>query len=230
MTPTWKYWTGTSPVSTYITMKPGAWDHWTTNTATITTTVPYETKQVWGTWNGEHYVYKVPDYKYTTGTNTTAWQTWNERYVSKLVGGRVDPMYEAQRQAAEIEVAARLARQATARDKAKVLLKENLSVAQQAMMKRHGYFHVRSQHGKIYRIYTNRSDHNNIYEVDRQGRQLRQLCAQPRGGQPYEDSWLAQKLTLELAEDAFLAAAYKYEIRNAREQGAVCNLEDLVPA
>jgi hypothetical protein len=98
------------------------------------------------------------------------------------------------------------------------------------MMKRHGYFHIRSQHGKIYRIYTNRSDHNNIYEVDRQGKQLRQLCAQPRGGQPYEDSWLAQKLTLELAEDAFLEAAYKVDIHNAREQGAVCNLDDLVLA
>jgi hypothetical protein len=90
--------------------------------------------------------------------------------------------------------------------RAKRLLIENITPAQRATLKTHGYFDVQVK-GKTYRIKW--GSHGNVYLVDR-GREVRSFCIQPPDT-PDGDTMLAQKLLLEADEESFL------KIANARE-------------
>jgi hypothetical protein len=90
--------------------------------------------------------------------------------------------------------------------KADALLKEWLSPEQRATLESYGHFEVRgSQTGKCYRIRRGRS--MNIDEVSQEGDLGRVWCFGPVGHLPLGDVMLAQKLALEIDEQATLAVA-----------------------
>jgi hypothetical protein len=96
-----------------------------------------------------------------------------------------------------------------AEQKALVLLKEWLSLAQLARFESYGHFEViGSRTGKRYRIRYNRVV--NIDELDERGAQVATWCFGPEGSLPRGDIMLAQKIALENDEDAALAIAIRH--------------------
>lgn len=90
------------------------------------------------------------------------------------------------------------------------LLLEHLTPEQRAMLDARGYFEVIGGRTRTtYRI--NRGTQINIDVMDRGNRRLHRLCFQPRGAPATGDVMLAQKVMLELDEDAALAAAIRHE-------------------
>lgn len=111
----------------------------------------------------------------------------------------------------------RLARQAEARRiekqrkrreaeaRAEILLKQSLTPAQKAQLKRFGYFFVEgNKTGRRYRIRNGRSLNVDIMQGNKV---TARLCAHPSDDVPNMDTMLVQKIYLECMEDEFLRIA-----------------------
>jgi hypothetical protein len=89
------------------------------------------------------------------------------------------------------------------------LLRAHLTPAQRQQFERSRFFDVvGGQTGRRYRVY--RTHVINVEELDATGRCTRRLCFSPGGLLPLGDMLLAQKISLELFEDAALAVAGRW--------------------
>lgn len=156
-----------------------------------------------------------------TGINDTIWRTFtssgtstasydNSAYIGIRHEREID--LQATRERAEREAREREARRIVARRKrreasarAEILLKQALTPAQKAQLKRFGYFFVQgNKSGNTYRIRNGRSLNVDLM----QGNKVQaRLCAHPHENVPNEDTMLIQKIYLECMEDQFLKLA-----------------------
>lgn len=90
-----------------------------------------------------------------------------------------------------------------------LLLKQNLTAAQQEQYARHGYFDVSGGFsGTRYRIYHGAS--MNVHTLDENDNSVGCLCFYPEGDLVRGDVMLAQKLALEVCELDVVAVANKF--------------------
>jgi hypothetical protein len=114
---------------------------------------------------------------------------------------RVQAAWDAGAPARRAAAEARAREARYAQERAEKLLQTCLTDEQKAMRAAKGFFVVQGRRSR-YRIH--QGTHGNIEVVNRDGRVTHRLCGQP-SDVPSADANLAQKLGLELDEDAFLA-------------------------
>lgn len=98
-----------------------------------------------------------------------------------------------------------------AKERAALLLQENLSEKQRLELAAKGYFTlVVASNGekRYYQVHQGRN--GNVHQVDAHGNKIGQYCAHPRISCPDEDTMLAQKLMLESQEQEFLRIANRW--------------------
>lgn len=152
----------------------------------------------------------------TTTCGSHVWTYWvgnstSTTYHSNYVAPPPDP--EAERRRREAYERQQQER-AAARERARTLLLDHLTPEQAAEYEADKQFHVVSEHGRRYCIRHGRQ--HNIFEVDADGRRLKELCVHVREAVPDEDNLLAQKLALELCEDHLLATANVWDLTAGR--------------
>lgn len=91
------------------------------------------------------------------------------------------------------------------RQRARQLLKANLSLEQTRQLEERGWFEVHGSKGTRYQVWQGQV--RNVLQCDDSGRIIGRFCAHPAEAVPDEDAMLAQKLLLETDEAAFLAIA-----------------------
>lgn len=101
-----------------------------------------------------------------------------------------------------------------ARNRARQILVEHLSQAQKDTLEKHGYFDVEAG-GRWFRIYGNSFQHN-IFELDANGRKIREYCAHTSLACPREDHMLAQKFMIEASFEEFARVANIWDLRGHR--------------
>jgi hypothetical protein len=141
----------------------------------------------------------------TTNAVTNAWIPTCEIYTFER--RIVQPSRPSIREANEAWAAAEGERK-LARERAEMLLMENLMPAQREELKQNGYFTLRridEKGTRFYRIHRGRS--RNVEQVTEEGRRIMTLCAHPHENVPDADTMLAQKLMLMANEQEFLRVA-----------------------
>lgn len=180
----------------------------------VSITVPSSTSNtVWTNWNTSYTTTST-----STGS-TVIWTALNDTYVTTSTTTNLyvaPPETEAQR-SHRIEREAQYARdrvrieaeRATARDKAEILLRSNLSPKQLEELNQRGHFFVESiaKNGERRRYRIDRGRSGNVKQVDAKGEVIKVLCAHPRVDCPDADTMLAQKFWLETNEQGFLGIA-----------------------
>lgn len=91
------------------------------------------------------------------------------------------------------------------RQRARQLLKANLTLEQTKQLEDKGWFEVLGSLGKRYRVWQGQV--RNVIRLGEDGKPIDRLCAHPAEDVPDEDAMLAQKLLLEVDEAAFSAIA-----------------------
>lgn len=175
--------------TTTASSTPSTWSFW--NNTLLTTSSTATSYDLWGVWCGTN---SSISYQYTPAPPLT-------------------PEQVAERRAA---AALRTEELAFAKGRARLLLVENLTDEQREEFERAGQFHVRSQRGRRYCLRLGRT--HNVFEVDRVGQRLTEICCHVRDAVPDEDNLLAQKLALELMEDDFLRTANRWDLTRGRQQ------------
>lgn len=185
---------------------PTLWDTWNINYST--TSSMYVDNKIWLKWNECSSTATTA----TTYMSPATWRYWNNSAFSNSYA-MPTPLTEEQRAeqraAAErrrVEQAAATAKRVEeerfAKERAEKLLLEHLSEEQRKEWVTSRQFHLHSQSGRRYCIKAGRQ--HNVFEVDANGRRLKELCGHVRDVVPNEDNVLAQKLALELMEADFL--------------------------
>lgn len=200
---------------------------------------------IWWRWNDPYAsdstaftncTYTVPTWKFWNNTSTTTlsanmvttWTEWNRtRSIYLPISGitidgvelqgvrhaRVMPLPELTPEAAE-NVRKMKEGRAAAAGKAERLLLEHLDDEQREEYRQHRRFHLTSQSGRRYCLQHGRM--HNVFQVDEHGNRLVELCAHVRDQVPDADNLLAQKIHLEHNEEAFIALANRWDLRNGR--------------
>lgn len=170
----------------------------------------FTTDIVWTTWvNGTGSNSITTSDTVWTDWNTTAGRVTYQPYVytaPKLTPEQIEAQ-RAERERIQAEWRAaeekRVAEEAEARRRARIILEENLTPEQHAQFKDNGWFEVVTPRG-TYRIRNGRSGNVDRY-VD--GGLKDRFCTHPTEMVPNEDNMLIQKLLLETDEEAFLRIA-----------------------
>lgn len=92
-----------------------------------------------------------------------------------------------------------------ASSRAHKILGENLDRSQRRCLAKLGYFDIKVQ-GRTFRIHNNKYTHN-VFELDPQGKPVREFCAHTSHACPQSDHALAQKLLLENDPEEFFRIA-----------------------
>lgn len=176
------------------------------------------------------------DYQTSSTTSTDVWESWNDTTTSTTTYSSGSIWYTwcsdstAMAEAVTIssypihepseEELAERAREAEERDKArqeqqrqqeialeksKQLLLDSLDEPNQERLHRDRQIHVWSKSGKSFRIKCGRQ--HNIFEMDAEGKDIREYCIHVKDVVPNFDNMLAQKLMLESYEEEFLRVA-----------------------
>ena len=158
-----------------------AWNDW--NNCSATTTCSIDTLYVWDVWT-------------SNATNSVT---------SPIVYANTDTTGNSWRQVALCPTPLRTAKPAisdTARKKAMLLLRVHLSRQQREQLKQETAFELTAPSGTRYRIECTRDMHN-VFELDNDGKKIRELCIYTNAQVPKGDNWLSQKLMLEADEETF---------------------------
>lgn len=172
---------------------------------------------------------------YESSVSTTTWVSWNDTSTSTETSSSADVWYawvnettsttsvtlsipprieltaeeraEQERLALERERRRLEAQQKedAAIEKARQLLLEQLDEPNRERLHRERQIHVWSKSGKTFKIKCGRQ--HNIFELDSQGKEIREYCIHIRDAVPNFDNMLAQKLMIENREDDFLKIA-----------------------
>jgi len=180
------------------------WTYWCTTTSSsnaTTMTINYPANQIWTTWC------TAPTMSVTTANVT--WTQWVETEEQK----KERKAREAEWRAQEAERNRLWQEQETLRvkaaheanERAEKLLLEHLADEERERYQRSGYFLIRGQSGKLYKI--KKGTHGNVFLLDEETKKEKvSYCVQP-SGVPVADANLAQALYLKHAEADFLKAA-----------------------
>ena len=101
-----------------------------------------------------------------------------------------------------------------ASSRAHKILGENLDRSQRRCLAKLGYFDIQV-HGRTFRIHNNKYIHN-VFELDAQGKPVREFCAHTSHACPQSDHALAQKLLLENDPEEFFRIANIWDIQGNR--------------
>lgn len=102
-----------------------------------------------------------------------------------------------------------------ASDRAKALMRDNLTAVQREALDKHGWFLVEGgKSGKLYRVRAN-SYAGNIYELDDAKKEIARYCVHARDDIPLYDHLLAQALSLRYDEDHIIGRANRTALRVA---------------
>ena len=215
-------------MATSFASSAGGWDNvwygWvgdsaSTNFTTATSTANDAQMFVWNTWATGSTV--------ATESWATPWINWQSINTTTTNFTVSDGANLRQPAPTAAELKARREREATAvrkrkqleaarevaQERAKVLLEECLSPAQKRAYRRWGTIPVVAASGKRYRI--EKGSMGNVVEI-KDRKVVARFCCHPtmQGGVvPYHDAMLAQKLMLEVDEEAFLKLANKTTLR-----------------
>lgn len=208
----WNYTATTTATITPI----GAGTGWsTTMTAASNTTM---SDRVWPSWveaGSVRQIYSSDD----------LWRDWNVkfRYTARPV------LTQAQRDRLLVEEAHRELRRRQMRDeqnaraeerriqrvaaesRAAELLQACLTADEWSHYAEHGELTVMGSSGRVYAIQRGRA--HNVFELDAQGRRIREFCGHVRDAVPDDDNVLAQKLLIECDEEEFRRLANVRELR-----------------
>lgn len=136
-------------------------------------------------------------------------QSYLDPYYQSLREDRRDAMLAMLGQQTALYIRADNAAEKAAEAKGLVLLKENLTPAQLASYERDQSFEVVGCHtGKTYRI--KRGRQQNIFVLDKKGREVSGICFLPQGGLCISDGMLCQKIALETDETETLKIAIPF--------------------
>lgn len=192
-----RWWIRWNAASTTATSGDYTWGQWSDSTAASTTTS--------GTYS--------PD----------AWVQWSNGQVGKVVYGKpptVTPKQLAanKKREAELQEQARKLQEErqAAQLRAAELLAESLTEDQRKSMEDTKHFAVIGSDGERYEIDCTRRQHN-IFQVDKNGRRVREFCIGQRGDTPLADNHLAQKLLLEADAELFKKTANKWDLVPSRK-------------
>lgn len=162
---------------------------------------------IWTVWNGS----STATSSSVTVPNSEVWTGWNPQFTAQILQDTPEQAQARLRAIAERQEAAirALGERAAARERAEVLLRENLSPMQLAELDVAGHFHLETitaaGERRRYRIERGRS--RNVKQVTADGRIIKTLCAHPAEAVPDADTMLAQKFFLESSEEEFLRVA-----------------------
>lgn len=193
----WNTWTENTSTSyfgmdTSTSSSTTAWTYWTSN-ATSTTASSGDT--IWVTWVDEHLHTRqgVEDYRRRIyGEFPQPRETEEQRWK------RIAKTEENQRKFNQ-EVAERKAKEAARKERARQLLREVLSDAQNKDLDEKGYFDIQCISGAKYRINKGRS--NNVKKVDQSGKIVESLCFHPQEQLDDYDTMCLQKMMLQFDEE-----------------------------
>jgi hypothetical protein len=198
-----------------------AWNEWVVMSSG-TATCGASSVVIWGSWCNDGTTVT------STTTNSTVWTTWCSGTTTSST-----PLRAWQEETAEVRAAReRMHAEATARlqeeqrkrkeaeERAEKLLVENLSLRQRLEYEKDKSFIVHGTRDRRYRIRPGRQ--GNVDVIGRDGRIQHRLCAHPSVDVPNADTMLAQKLHLELDDDAF--------VRVANRHAAYDNARPVLPA
>jgi hypothetical protein len=168
------------------------------------------TQVVWNAWNSA-YTTTGCCVTVSYGTNAQAWGAWNQNYQYVYVGNApaTTPaeQAEAQRIAKEINE-----RRRQAKEKATLLLMENLDSNQREQFQKAKTFIVHSRDGQR-RYQIEYGIAGNVKLLREDGKPVTKFCIHPEDYSiPVEDVMLAQKLMIEAAEDEFIRIANKTKL------------------
>ena len=164
---------------------------------------------VWGIWTGTTYTSTI------TSTGTSVWHSWADngnqrglpmerRIVTAEEAAAEDQkraVYRARQRVLRLE-------REKAQDTAEKLLLDNLNAEQVAEYKQHYHFTIRGRNNVRFRIRKGRS--GNVDVINPSGLIDYRLCAHPAMDVPDCDTMLAQKIMLELDQDAFMRVANRH--------------------
>ncbi len=91
------------------------------------------------------------------------------------------------------------------RQRARQLLKANLTLEQTKQLEDRGWFEVLGSLGRRYQVWQGQV--RNVIRLGEDGKPASRLCAHPGEAVPDEDAMLAQKLLLETDEETFTKVA-----------------------
>ena len=216
--PTWGYWTESGTASITAT---NTWGYWNETTTAATTTANTDTAwgywcqqgtsdvegncQVWYSWvSASDGVYNVK--QYTKPVQMSAEQAAAlAKHAEEEKQRRERALEEMRKRQDEYN-----ARMAAAKERAEVLLLENLTEEQEKAWKQERAIFVTSQSGKRYKIKEGMA--HNVFELDETGRPVKELCVHVGAVCPNADNVLAQKLALEHHEDMFVKRANIWDL------------------
>ena len=193
-----------SYVST-ATSTTGTWNLWTASTNTTVSSTLSTGDIVWNGWANS-----------TTSASTSTWDAWTSSTATATSTGLTATWSAWSDQPARSFRAARpRVDQVQAKQRADKLLVEHLTEEQEQSLAAHGYFDVDTivkGEKKRFRIHNNMYQHN-VFEIDQDGRKLRELCAHTSHACPQSDHALAQKLMLEHNPTEFFRVANIRDLR-----------------
>lgn len=195
------------------------WQEWIRSSAS--TTVEFHNHNVWVQWVGSATNIVTYTNAASGSVTDTVYSVWaqqvdlsklskEQRQALQLQQEQQEAARRVEREANERIYAAQRERFAAARERATRLLMQHLSEDQIAMWNARSCIHVRSQSGRLFEIKRGRA--HNIFELNAQGKRIREYCVHVSTNCPDEDNVLAQKLALELNEAALFKVANKWEL------------------
>lgn len=187
-------------------------DLWASSTSTTANRTVSTGEISWNQWTNST----------TASTTASTWDLWTSSSVTSTSTG-IASTWTAWTATAPVARPARRPRiESQARNRADKLLVEHLSAEQEQSLAEHGYFDVDSfveGEARRFRIHNHKYQHN-VFEIDENGRKLRELCAHTSHACPQSDHALAQKLMLEHNPAEFLRVANIWDLS--------CGMRDLV--
>jgi len=201
-------WTGwsSSTNQTCTSTSCTAWDAWNTSSTSVTSTGDTVFVQWVTDGTGSSTSNRI-----TVHQSVPAYGNW----VARQEETREQKAARAQQQLKwKAEQKERDAAKQQARFRAKKILAEHLTGVQKQTLEKEGYFDVQVV-GRNFRIYNDRYQHN-VFELDDQGKKIREFCAHTSHACPQEDHSLAQKLMLEHALENFQEIANVWDLKGQR--------------
>lgn len=193
---TWGDWCDSTTTTTASNTTGVIWTTWA-STGTATTSTNTATSSIYRIWVTQSST------AWTQSGNAGQVRTYRQTPQEAVEARRREEEYR-ERQKAEAE------RYRLAKDRAEGLLYEHLTDEQRAQIKRDKFFVVKGgKTGRTYRINAGGGISANVQEIDEVGKVKRRLCAyiEHAANAPTFDHFLAQKLMLEHAEEAYLKLA-----------------------
>lgn len=195
----WDTWTSTAVtyagVDTCSTSSTTAWTYWTSTAGTSTTATSSSGDTVWVTWVDEqlHTRQGVDDYR------RRIYGEFQQSPETEAI--RLERIARAEKERKEFARLAeeRKAKEAARKERARQLLREVLSDAQNKDLDEKGYFDIQCISGAKYRINKGRS--NNVKKVDQSGKIVETLCFHPQEQLDDYDTMCLQKMMLQFDEE-----------------------------